>query len=61
VARSLFVIGYTTLTNHCRYKEDGASFFDGLNRDGVQRSAVKLEALGYDVTLKTHIAESSRA
>ena len=62
VAHSLLVTGYTMLTNHCHYKEVGASFFDRLNRDKVKRGAVKkLEALGYDVTLKTPIAESSRA
>lgn len=54
VAHSLLVTGYTMLTNHCHYQEVGASFFDGLNRDKVKRSAVKkLEALGYEVTLKT--------
>ena len=58
VAHSLLVTGYTMLTHHCHYQEVGASFFDGLNRDKVKRTAVKkLQAIGYDVTLKTHIAE----
>jgi hypothetical protein len=43
------------LTSHCHYKEVGASIFDSPNRDKVKRSAVKkLEALGYEVTLKTN-------
>ena len=54
VAHSLLVTGYTMLTNRCHYKEVGASFFDRLNRDKVKKTAVKrLEALGYQVTLKT--------
>ena len=54
VAHSLLVTGYTMLTNRCHYKEVGASFFDRLNRDKVKKTAVKrLEALGYEVTLKT--------
>ena len=54
VAHSLLVTGYTMLTNRCHYKEVGASFFDSLNRDKVKKTAVKrLEALGYEVTLKT--------
>jgi hypothetical protein len=49
------------LTSHCHYKEVGASFFDSLNRDKVKRNALKrLEALGYEVTLKTN-SESSGA
>ena len=60
VAHSLLVTGYTMLTHHCHYQEVGASFFDGLNRDKVKRTAIKkLQAIGYDVTLKTHIAEPS--
>ena len=59
VAHSLLVTGYTMLTSHCHYKEVGASFFDSLNRDKVKRSAVKkLEALGYEVTLKTNSGPS---
>jgi transposase len=58
VAHSLLVTGYTMLTNHCHYKEVGASFFDTLNRDQVKKSAVKrLEGLGFEVTLKTKLAE----
>jgi hypothetical protein len=53
VAHSLLVTGYTMLTNRCHYKEVGASFFDTLNRDRVKKTALKkLEALGYDVTLR---------
>ena len=59
MAHSLLVTGYTMLTSHCHYQEVGATFFDGLHRDKVKRSAVKkLEALGYAVTLKTN-SESS--
>lgn len=58
VAHSLLVTGYTMLTNRCHYKEVGASFFDTLNRDRVKKSAVKkLQALGYDVTLKAKATE----
>ena len=61
VAHSLLVTGYTMLTHRSHYKEVGASFFDRLNRDKVKKSAVKrLEALGYEVTLKTN-SESSGA
>ena len=59
VAHSLLVTGYTMLTNHCHYREVGASFFDTLNHDKVKNSAVKkLNALGYDVTLKTSTADA---
>jgi len=53
VAHSLLVTGYTMLTHGSHYQEVGACFFDSLNRDKVKKSAVKkLEALGYEVTLK---------
>lgn len=55
VAHSLLVTGYTMQTGHCHYQEVGASFFDSLNRDKIKRSAVKkLQALGYEVTLKAN-------
>jgi transposase len=55
VAHSLLVTGYTMQTKHCHYQEAGASFFDGLNRDKAKKSAVKkLQALGYEVTLKAN-------
>ena len=61
VAHSLLVTGYTMLTSQCHYQEVGATFFDSLNRDKVKKNAVKkLEALGYEVTLKTN-SESSEA
>jgi len=59
VAHSLLVTGYTMLTNRSHYKEVGASFFDSLNRDKVKKTAVKrLEALGYEVALKTKPVQS---
>lgn len=62
VAHSLLVTGYTMVTNQCHYKEVGACFFDNLNRNKVKSSALKkLEALGYDVTLKAKTTEPSRS
>jgi transposase len=59
VAHSLLVTGYTMLTKGCHYKEVGASFYDTLYRDKVKKSALKkLEALGYEVTLKTKAEQS---
>jgi hypothetical protein len=60
VAHSLLVTGYTMLTHQCHYREVGASFFNSLHPDKIKNSALKkLQALGYDVTLKTTAAESS--
>jgi transposase len=60
VAHSLLVTGYTMLSSSYHYKEPGASFFDGLHHNQIKKSALKkLEALGYDVTLKTKTADSS--
>lgn len=59
VAHSLLVTGYTMVTNQCHYREVGATFFDGLQADKTKKSALKkLQALRYEVTLKTKATAS---
>jgi transposase len=53
VGHSVLVAFYHMLTRHQPYRELGADYFDGRQRDHVQRRLVhRLERLGYPVTLE---------
>ena len=53
VAHSILIICYHIIKNGVRYQDLGANYFDKRNREGVVRRSVKrLEALGYEVTVK---------
>jgi transposase len=52
VAHSLLVIAYEMLKHKQHYRELGAGFFDGLNKDHVKRRLVqRLAKLGFQVTV----------
>jgi len=54
VAHSILVTAYSMLKHKRHYKDLGADFFDGINRDKVRdRLVQRLAKLGFDVTLKS--------
>jgi len=59
VAHSLLVVAYEMLKHKQHYRELGADFFDGINKDQVKRRLVqRLAKLGFQVTVtKTPTAE----
>src|SRR6266566_4715484 len=51
-AHSLLVVAYEMLKHKGHYRELGADFFDGLNKDQVKRRLVqRLAKLGFQVTV----------
>jgi len=53
VAHALLIIIYHMLKDGRRYRDLGANYYDGLNKQAVVKRAVKrLEALGYKVTVE---------
>jgi len=53
VAHSILVIVYHILTKHELYHDLGVTYFDERDRQAVERRLVKrLQALGYDVSLR---------
>jgi transposase len=54
VAHSILVTAYSMLKHKRHYKELGADFFDGINRDKVRdRLVQRLAKLGFNVTLES--------
>jgi len=52
VAHSLLVVAYEMLKRKGHYRELGADFFEGLNKDQVKRRLVqRLAKLGFQVTV----------
>jgi len=53
VAHTILIICYFMIKNGTRYKDLGPDFFDKRNKDGiVKRSIKRLEALGFEVSVK---------
>jgi len=54
VSHSILVTAYSMLKHKRHYKELGADFFDGINRDKVRdRLVQRLAKLGFNVTLES--------
>ncbi len=53
VAHSMIVVGFYLIKHDLQFKDLGADFFDRRHRERTARRAIKrLNALGYEVTLK---------
>jgi len=57
LAHTILIICYVLIKENVKYQELGADFFDKRNKaDIVKRSIKRLEALGYEVTVKHKVA-----